>query len=244
MRLLRSLKGAGRNHDHGRARNGNGVRLGTECLPDKTSSLGCQLVIEHSVTADLPDGQPCPPWIERDIVWHIVRRSNGRTLWRRLFLSRQGSTRSYDQQTSSSSPAIDRRTSRGITHARNEDTAMDMKKYASKGFVNLEYIEEHGALDGIIEHVEIGQFDKPTITLSTGHKFSLNKTNVGILCVEIGEDSDTWLGQPIRLDIGKIKFKGTPQTAVVIEPLISNEGEEAKPKPGKPRADYDDSIPF
>ena len=121
---------------------------------------------------------------------------------------------------------------------------MDMKKYASKGFVNVEYVENHGPIEGTIEHVEIGQFDKPTITLSSGQKFSVNKTNTGILCRDFGEDSDSWLGQPIRLALGEIKFKGSLQTAVVIEPLISNEGEEAKPKAGKPRADYDDSIPF
>lgn len=134
---------------------------------------------------------------------------------------------------------------------------MDMKKYASKGFVNLEYIEAHGALDGIIEHVEIGQFDKPTITLNSGQKFSLNKTNTGILLRELGENSDMWLGQPIRLDVGEIKFQGNMQKAVVVEPLIDSESEEAKPapveKPKKPAKstpksvqpdDPSDDIPF
>ena len=123
---------------------------------------------------------------------------------------------------------------------------MDMKKYASKGFVNVEYIENHGPIEGTIENVELGQFDKPNITLDTGHRFSLNKTNVGTLMREFSEDSDTWLGQPISLSLGEIKFQGTMQTAVVVESLISKEGKGAKPKPEKPKADFDDStdIPF
>jgi hypothetical protein len=28
----------------------------------------------------------CPPFIEDGIVWHVVRRANGKTAWRRLFL--------------------------------------------------------------------------------------------------------------------------------------------------------------
>ena len=45
-----------------------------------------KLVIEHIVTADLPDGQACPPWIEHNIVWHVVRQYGGRTTWRRIYL--------------------------------------------------------------------------------------------------------------------------------------------------------------
>jgi hypothetical protein len=46
-----------------------------------------ELVIEHIVIADMADGQPLPPLIEDNIVWHVVRRADGYTIWRRLFLS-------------------------------------------------------------------------------------------------------------------------------------------------------------
>jgi hypothetical protein len=46
-----------------------------------------ELVIEHIVTADMADGQPLPPFIEDGCAWHLVRRADGRTLWRRIFLS-------------------------------------------------------------------------------------------------------------------------------------------------------------
>ena len=43
-----------------------------------------QLAIEHTITADLDDGQLLPPFIEDGLVWRVVRRADGRTLWRRL----------------------------------------------------------------------------------------------------------------------------------------------------------------
>jgi hypothetical protein len=45
------------------------------------------IAIEHAVTADMADGQPLPPLIESGVPWRVVRRADGRTLWRRLFLS-------------------------------------------------------------------------------------------------------------------------------------------------------------
>jgi hypothetical protein len=45
------------------------------------------LAIEHVVTADLPDGQACPPWIENGVVWHVVYRAAGHTRWRRIRLT-------------------------------------------------------------------------------------------------------------------------------------------------------------
>jgi hypothetical protein len=45
------------------------------------------IVIEHAVTVDMEDGQVLPPFIEDDVVWHVVRRlPNTRTLWRRIVL--------------------------------------------------------------------------------------------------------------------------------------------------------------
>lgn len=45
------------------------------------------LCIEHSITADMADGQSLPPYTDDGVVWHVVRRIDGRTLWRRIFLS-------------------------------------------------------------------------------------------------------------------------------------------------------------
>jgi hypothetical protein len=53
----------------------------------RASNTMPMLVIEHSVTANMPDGQSLPPFIEDGVVWHVVRRTDGCTTWRRLFLS-------------------------------------------------------------------------------------------------------------------------------------------------------------
>jgi hypothetical protein len=45
------------------------------------------LCIEHSVTADMADGQPLPPYTDRGVAWQVVRRVDSRTTWRRLLLS-------------------------------------------------------------------------------------------------------------------------------------------------------------
>jgi hypothetical protein len=34
----------------------------------------------------MDDGQPLPPFIEDGVVWNVVRRADGRTIWRRLYL--------------------------------------------------------------------------------------------------------------------------------------------------------------
>ena len=44
------------------------------------SSFEPPVRIEHT------DGQPLPPLIENGVPWRVVRRANGRTLWRRLSL--------------------------------------------------------------------------------------------------------------------------------------------------------------
>src|SRR5262249_27917785 len=88
-------KGTGRDHHGGgRGRNGNGVRLESEqLLPNKASRFSVvksairTLCIEHSITADMADGQPLAPYTDAGVVWHVVRRADGRTTWRRLFLT-------------------------------------------------------------------------------------------------------------------------------------------------------------
>jgi hypothetical protein len=45
-----------------------------------------KIAIDHVVTADMDDGQPLPPFIEDGVVWCVVRRQHGRTLWRRITL--------------------------------------------------------------------------------------------------------------------------------------------------------------
>ena len=45
------------------------------------------LRIQLIPTADMPDGQPLPPCINDDVVWHVVDRADARTRWRRISLA-------------------------------------------------------------------------------------------------------------------------------------------------------------
>jgi hypothetical protein len=43
--------------------------------------------IDHTITADMPDGQALPPFINDGVVWHVVHPLPGaRTLWRKISL--------------------------------------------------------------------------------------------------------------------------------------------------------------
>jgi hypothetical protein len=43
------------------------------------------LVIEHTVTCDLDDGRVCAPYLEDGVIWCVVKRRSGQTLWRRIY---------------------------------------------------------------------------------------------------------------------------------------------------------------
>jgi hypothetical protein len=58
--------------------------------PAATSAI--PLRVELSMTADIPDGQPLPPPSDCGVVWHVVRRDDSHTLWRRIFLSLPSAT--------------------------------------------------------------------------------------------------------------------------------------------------------
>jgi hypothetical protein len=81
-------KGAGRNHDHGHAPNGKAGYLPNKTC-DSANQVGYQLAlcIERTITVDMDDGQSLPPYIDDGVVWHVVRRANGHTVWRRIFLN-------------------------------------------------------------------------------------------------------------------------------------------------------------
>jgi hypothetical protein len=52
---------------------------------DSVDNSPVELRIEHAVTADLPDGQSCPPYYD-GAVWRVIRRAAGYTTWRRIQL--------------------------------------------------------------------------------------------------------------------------------------------------------------
>jgi hypothetical protein len=53
---------------------------------------GAGFIVELVDTADMPDGQALPPYLDDNVVWHVARRLPGaRTRWRRIRLSSETS---------------------------------------------------------------------------------------------------------------------------------------------------------
>jgi hypothetical protein len=60
---------------------------------------GARLIVEYADTADMPDGQPLPPYIDDDVVWHAVCPIPGaRMLWRRIRLSSETLEHAIDRR--------------------------------------------------------------------------------------------------------------------------------------------------
>jgi hypothetical protein len=56
-----------------------------DLLPEQGTETAI-IDISHSVTSDIPDGRQWPP-PDRDVLWVVVRRADGRTLWRAIQLA-------------------------------------------------------------------------------------------------------------------------------------------------------------
>ena len=57
-------------------------------VKSRVPAVNGALIIEHTVTCDLDDGRVCPPFFENGIIWCVVKRRSGQTLWRRIYLVR------------------------------------------------------------------------------------------------------------------------------------------------------------
>jgi hypothetical protein len=58
---------------------------GARTSPPHIGGKHAMIKISHSTTSDIPDGRPWPP-PDRDVLWVVVRRANGCTLWRAIHL--------------------------------------------------------------------------------------------------------------------------------------------------------------
>jgi hypothetical protein len=69
----------------------------------RRTAAAAHILVEYADTADMPDGQPLPPYFDSNgAIWRIVRRLGARTRWRRIRLSAETSAKTSEH-------AIDRR---------------------------------------------------------------------------------------------------------------------------------------
>ena len=70
-----------------------------------------------------------------------------------------------------------------------------------------------------IAAVREGKYEKPDLVFESGEAFSVNSTNNRTLMRAYGSNSDEWVGKDIELALGKIKFQGEWQDAVIVKPI-------------------------
>jgi hypothetical protein len=114
---------------------------------------------------------------------------------------------------------------------------VDMTGYAGKHFVKVDDVRD-GPIEGKIVDILEGDFGKLNLTLDTGDCLSLNKTNTTTLMRAFGTDSDSAIGQSVRLFLGEINYQGRMQEAVLLEPSKNTAAV------GKPSTDPNDEVPF
>jgi hypothetical protein len=82
---------------------------------------------------------------------------------------------------------------------------ISLKEYAGGGrFYTLAEIVDRGApAREQIASVAKGKFDKLNLTFESGRQCSLNKTSIGLLRAEFGDDTDDLIGKWVIVSAGK-----------------------------------------
>jgi hypothetical protein len=117
---------------------------------------------------------------------------------------------------------------------------MDMTRYASSGFINLENLK--GPEQKTIKAIEEGNYGKPDLIFDDGTRLSLNKTNVGTLIRAFGKDDKDWIDKRVEIYPGTLRYNGADNPAVLVRSLTPPTTAKAKPQPV--REELDDEVPF
>jgi hypothetical protein len=140
----------------------------------------------------------------------------------------------------------------------------NIREYAGANFIKFDDLQD-GPLEEQIAAVnqENGQFGKRLVlAFETGRQLSLNKTSVTGLMLDLGPDSDDWIGHTVEVYAGQIKYQGVMKDAVRVR-VTGLDKSEPEPRralversPAKPvdaqsgggvrrsGANMDDEIPF
>ena len=94
----------------------------------------------------------------------------------------------------------------------------NMRKFGSKGFINLDDVRVKSISDQIVAVTE-SQYGRPVVHLKCGRQFSLNVTNTEIMIKAYGDDDQGWLGQEVELYPGMLPRNGGEQEGVCLKPI-------------------------
>jgi hypothetical protein len=130
-------------------------------------------------------------------------------------------------------------------HDTKEIRQMDMRKYSGAAFINIDDVRER-PLQMQIAVVREGKYEEPDLVFESGEAFTVNSTNNRTLMRAYESNSDNWIGKEIELALGKVKFQGELQDAVIVKPISPTIAAAAEKKAAtKAEDDFgDDHIPF
>jgi hypothetical protein len=150
---------------------------------------GRQGQIEYRTTCDLPDGQPCPPFIEDGIAWRVVMRAGGHTIWTRPLL-KSSSVSAWRTCRKISTPRRTRPETKG------HNVTYNLRDYSGEYFIKPDDVREK-PLRRRIADVRKGSYDKLEAVFDSGEVLSLNATNTRALSRVYGGSSDQLIGKVV-----------------------------------------------
>lgn len=120
-----------------------------------------------------------------------------------------------------------------------------LRKYASSGkYIKLDELLNKPPLREQIAFVKVedGKFgERVVLVFESGRELSLNKTSVGNLMRDFGEEDDGWVGKLVEVYAGEVETKSGTMDAVLAR-AASPAGDAKPAKAGG--ASFDDDIPF
>jgi hypothetical protein len=131
----------------------------------------------------------------------------------------------------------------------------NLRKYGpANKFIKLEELQDKPPLRERIGLVkpELGKFgERLVLTFEpSGRMLSLNKTSVGNLLRDLGEDDSDWVGQLVEVYAGEVETQNGTADAILVRAADVPTGakvkaaKSAKAKPSKSSDPMDDEIPY
>jgi hypothetical protein len=131
---------------------------------------------------------------------------------------------------------------------------VSLRKYGpGSKYIKLEELHDRPPLREQIAVVKIedGQFGERVVLVfdQSGRMLSLNKTSVGNLMRDFGEEDDGWVGQFVEIYAGEVDGPNGKTDAVLVRaaadaPPAAEPVEPVQKKPPPSTKDMDDEIPF
>jgi hypothetical protein len=123
-----------------------------------------------------------------------------------------------------------------------------LRKYASSGkYIKLDELLNKPPLREQIAFVKVedGKFgERVVLVFESGRELSLNKTSVGNLMRDFGDEDNGWVGRSVEVYAGEVETKSGTMDAVLARAANASPADEAKPAKAGGGASFDDDIPF